>query len=199
MLKKTGERQVASTFGGIRPDHLGRYRHVASVLPPDCRVLDFGCGVGYGSSILASAGHSVVAIDKDKDAIAHALKYFNHPHVEYHASQSTKFDESFDVTVLFEVIEHVHNPLDVLKMLRDSTERLFISTPNELGMPFIPAKFPFHVRHYTKDELYELLAKAKFHVDEIFCQYSKHSEKIYKFIDRNVGKGEPLFLIMDCS
>jgi hypothetical protein len=50
---KHGERQVSPTIDGIRKDHVERYQFVAKRLAKGSRVVDFSCGVGYGSRILA--------------------------------------------------------------------------------------------------------------------------------------------------
>ena len=55
-----GERQVAPTLDGFREDHLARYHFAAQRLAGK-KVVDAGCGVGYGSFILAEAGCNVLA------------------------------------------------------------------------------------------------------------------------------------------
>ena len=44
---------------------------VRAVLPPNCSVLDLGCGVGRIANPLAAAGHAVVAVDDSADMLAH--------------------------------------------------------------------------------------------------------------------------------
>ena len=73
---KEGERQVAPTLDGIRRDHVARYEFAARVLPTPSRVIDFACGVGYGTRILGDAGHQALGFDVDKEAIAYARKHY---------------------------------------------------------------------------------------------------------------------------
>src|SRR3954467_14298237 len=76
MTMKHGERQVAPTLEGIRADHVARYQFAAQLLKKPTRVIDFACGVGYGSKILADAGHFVYGYDRDPEAIAYAREHY---------------------------------------------------------------------------------------------------------------------------
>ncbi|MBU3590210.1 bifunctional 2-polyprenyl-6-hydroxyphenol methylase/3-demethylubiquinol 3-O-methyltransferase UbiG [Polynucleobacter sp. 80A-SIGWE] len=44
-------------------------RRFASVIPPEGVVLDLACGAGRHSALLASLGHTVVAVDRDISAL----------------------------------------------------------------------------------------------------------------------------------
>jgi protein-L-isoaspartate O-methyltransferase len=61
----SGERQVAATVEGIRRDHVARYEWAARQIN-SAVVFDFGCGVGYGSAILAARANRVIAIDRSE-------------------------------------------------------------------------------------------------------------------------------------
>src|SRR5206468_8213921 len=71
-LQLTGER----TTPGIPAEnywfrrHEAAYRFASSRLAG--RVLDVGCGEGYGASMLAASGHSVVAVELDPATASHA-------------------------------------------------------------------------------------------------------------------------------
>ena len=78
-LKASGERQVANTMSGISEDHVRRYAWVVERLEPDTTVLDAGCGVGYGSCMLAERAAKVVAVDLASEAIQYAQRFWSHP------------------------------------------------------------------------------------------------------------------------
>jgi 2-polyprenyl-3-methyl-5-hydroxy-6-metoxy-1,4-benzoquinol methylase len=62
-------------------EHVARYLF-ASQLTKGKHVLDVGCGVGYGSQLLAELGAaSVYAFDISEDAIRHAQIYYSHPNL----------------------------------------------------------------------------------------------------------------------
>ena len=73
---KDGERQVSPTLDGIRRDHVARYDWAAKQLPAGSRIADFACGVGYGTRVLADAGHLVTGFDIDDEALAYAGKNY---------------------------------------------------------------------------------------------------------------------------
>ena len=63
--------------------HLPRYMWAAKHAPGK-RVLDAGCGAGYGAQLLALEGAAqVVGVDLDKQAIIEAEKTFPHPQLQY--------------------------------------------------------------------------------------------------------------------
>ena len=71
MVESTGERLVPDLQRGelIYAEHLARY-FLASQLAAGRRVLDAGCGEGYGTAILAAAGAaSVVGVDVDEPTL----------------------------------------------------------------------------------------------------------------------------------
>jgi SAM-dependent methyltransferase len=95
-----------SVFPGRSPDdemvsHKTRYEF-ASRFVEGKRVLDVGCGSGYGAQMLLDAGaKKVVGIDIDKEALTFAKKYFN-ADFKYMNMEKLRFkDKSFDMAVGF--------------------------------------------------------------------------------------------------
>src|SRR5258708_7002533 len=118
MLKFTGERIVPEAdnceplfAGKMYQEHLARYLF-ASQICLGKRVLDVGCGVGYGAHLLARRGATqVTAFDISEDAVQHALKFYAHPRIEYLVTSAEDFSMSgpFDVVTCFELIEHLNH------------------------------------------------------------------------------------------
>src|SRR6202158_4675765 len=67
----TGERFVPGCAGEIAYEHWHRYAF-ARRFAAGKRVLDAACGEGYGSALLGAVAESVVGVDIDASAIAHA-------------------------------------------------------------------------------------------------------------------------------
>lgn len=120
----------------IDSEHRARY-HWASRAVAGREVLDVACGVGYGIEILAKAGaKAVTGVDLDPAAVAEAKERFGeHAEalVEGDLRELPLADDSFDVIVCFETIEHVEEPERALAELRrvlraDGT--LIVSSPN---------------------------------------------------------------------
>lgn len=161
MTLNSGERQVAPTLNGIRADHRARYEWAASVLKPGSFVIDVGCGIGYGSWILADAGLKVYAIDVDRETIAYASEHYAHPNIQFVACDIAGLNlPAADAAVCFEMIEHVADPLPMLRQLRNAVPTLLASVPNEELFPF--DGYAFHHRHYTREEFERLLRDAGF-------------------------------------
>ena len=70
------ERYVPGTWSKISEyEHLPRYVF-ARQFAHDAKVLDFGCGTGYGAALLAETANSVLGLDIDPAA----LEWARHTH-----------------------------------------------------------------------------------------------------------------------
>lgn len=178
MPLQSGERQVAPNLSGIRRDHTARYEWAARVLPANSRVIDIACGVGYGAYILAQAGHTVYAVDNDAEALAYAGQHYAHPNVTRAQGDANELSipagMAFDAAVSFETIEHLQNPLPLLRKLRAHAPHLLASVPNEDHFPY--KNYKFHFRHYTRAEFEALLRAAGYTVQQVLGQDGPESE-----------------------
>jgi SAM-dependent methyltransferase len=102
------------------------------------RVLDVGCGEGYGSALLAEHAEEVIGVDYSPAAVRHASAAYARPNLRFEVQDATALDPSlgqFDAATCFEVIEHVEDQDAVLegvgRLLRP-TGVLILSTPNRL-------------------------------------------------------------------
>ncbi len=115
------------------------------------RILDLGCGTGYGTGELAEALPQTFAVDRispDSDA-RHPAAHF----VRADAGHLPLRSESFDMVVSFQVIEHLEDPtvyLDAMSRLVRPGGTVLITTPNILTSDRVN---PFHIHEYESDEL----------------------------------------------
>lgn len=180
MALHSGERQVTTEINEIRADHVARYEFVAGLLEPGDTVIDFACGIGYGSQIMSSVAQAVRGYDIDRETVEYAIQHYS--------NGATRFDvrngeapgdlPESDWGVSFETIEHIQDPRPLLLALRQSCQRLVASVPNESVMPWQRADgstTAFHFRHYTKAEFGELLASCGWAVDEWHGQLGPES------------------------
>lgn len=108
---------------GIRLGHESRYEWFAEKWPvTGKRVVDFGCGSGYGSRMLADQASLVVGVDVSETAIEYAVTtYGDCSNVVFAAAdlcRPLRDDRlqpgSFDLGISSEVLEHVDDPFAFL-------------------------------------------------------------------------------------
>jgi hypothetical protein len=181
MAMKDGERQVATTISGIRRDHVARYEFVANALQSGARVIDFACGVGYGTNILGVAGMKAHGMDVDADAIEYAKQHYARHNATFGICNGNDPGDlgAYDAAVCFETIEHIEDPRPLLKALCLAAPVLFCSVPNEDVAPWEMAPgitTAFHFRHYTKHEFALLLRECGWGVTAWYGQEGAESE-----------------------
>jgi hypothetical protein len=76
-----------------------------------------------------------------------------------------------DVSVVFELIEHVRCPEVILSSIKSPV--LFASVPDQYGNPWSERKFPFHLRHYTMEQFEQLLRDTGWEPVERMMQLDK--------------------------
>jgi 2-polyprenyl-3-methyl-5-hydroxy-6-metoxy-1,4-benzoquinol methylase len=123
------------------------------------RILDAGCGEGYGADLLQRAGAArVVGLDYEPTALRHLAKVY--PQVDLvqgNLVQTGFAGDSFDLVVSLQTIEHLwEQPRFVAECARILAPggTLVLSTPNRLTFP---TGNWYHTRELTAAEFVELL------------------------------------------
>lgn len=175
-LDFTGERIVpGKTAEALFREHEERYVFAGQYVPGK-DVLDVACGTGIGTSFLRGAGaRRVWGLDIAPDAISYAK--VRYPECEFALSDATNLcldDESVDVVISFETVEHVDNQIGFLMECRRVLKLggvLICSTPN-LEISRWSASNPFHTREFAPKEFLDLV-KSAFPSAELFAQKSR--------------------------
>jgi SAM-dependent methyltransferase len=150
----------------LEAEHLARYRWAAALVEGK-RVLDAGCGTGYGAELLARAGAGeVVGVDLDEEVIE-AAKKAAAAAATYATADLRELPAElgdFDVVVCFEVLEHLDEPenaLDRLVVALRPDGVLVVSSPNR---DVYPPGNPYHKHEFRPDELAKALEARFTHV-----------------------------------
>jgi SAM-dependent methyltransferase len=157
----TGERVIPGRVDvDLLNEHLARYAFAAR-LARGKRVLDAGCGAGYGSAELAQAALSVVGVDRAPEAVDFARTNYRFPNLRFERASCAALphpDGAFDLVVAFEVIEHLEDWRGFLEEARRvlaPTGQFMVSTPNRLYYAESRGPGganPFHVHEFAFEE-----------------------------------------------
>ena len=150
----------------IEVEHVSRYQWAAQAAK-DRLVLDAGCGTAYGSRLLADGGaREVVGVDIAR-AVLETVAAAMPDSVRLQTGDLRQLDfedDTFELVVCFEVIEHVEDPfavLDELVRVLAPGGLLLVSSPNR---DVYPPGNPHHLHEFVPAELEAELAARLPHV-----------------------------------
>lgn len=135
------------------------------------RVLEVGCGDGYGCAYLATVAREVIGIDSEEDTIFKAQNKYKLPNLSFRSVDATKLqfgDNSFDIVSSFQVIEHIPEDkllqyLQEIKRVLKDNGKFYLSTLNlehTIKSPLTYKKNLAHRKEFTLTELKNLLLKV---------------------------------------
>ena len=109
-------------FGQIRLEHFHRYYFVINQINlGDKIVLDLASGEGYGSDLLANYAKQIFGVDIDVETITHAKSKYIRNNLTFLIGEASHIplpDNSIDVFVSFETIEHHDKHIEMLNEVK---------------------------------------------------------------------------------
>jgi SAM-dependent methyltransferase len=168
VIEFTGERVIPGQVDSdLWAEHVSRYAFAAR-FASGARVLDLGCGAGYGTAELAGRARSAMGIDLAPEAIEHARSAYPLAGLSFVPASVTAVpfrDGSFDLITAFEVIEHLDNWRALLsegRRLLHPHGVFLVSTPNKeyyTDSRGASGPNPFHTHEFEFDEFRGVLAE----------------------------------------
>ena len=161
-------------------------------------VLDAGCGFGQYSYFIAKKfrNSNVIGVDINEERIKESEKFAQEEGIEnlkfdIADLENLNYEESFDLILAVDVLEHIENDVKVLKNFYRALKKdglLIISTPSSLGGSDVhsdeDASFiEEHIRHgYSQDEIKSKLEEAGFEDITFKYTYGKFGSLSWKLM-----------------
>lgn len=158
---------------------------MAKPIVPGDAVLDVGCNSGYIVKFLPP-NCSAFGVDVSPELVAKAKLLLKGAQVAP-AEALPHADKSMDVVLLGEILEHVHDPVAVLREASRVARRIVSgSTPHEAGKwgpkgTKKPDTHRFHVRCFTRETLEATLREAGIHGIRIDTVSRERVPQMYVF------------------
>jgi SAM-dependent methyltransferase len=198
----TGERVIPGQVNDdLWAEHVARYAF-ASRFAAGRRVLDAGCGTGYGVLNLARNAAWVAGADLAADAVDYAAIHSTGGNVYYLQASAAALPfraGSFDLITAFEVIEHLPGWRDLLHEARRviAPDGLFlVSTPNRLYYAEsrrLDGPNPYHVHEF---EFAEFQAALHEHFSNVTILFQNRVEA---FAFHGCTQDQPAAVQLDAS
>jgi len=162
-LRDTGERMIPKFSIGrtVYGEHIVRYESVLSIVK-NKTVLDVASGSGYGTKLLASQAKHVIGVDVSEEAVEYSKANYSAKNVTFKRGDGANIpieDNSVDVVVSFETIEHIDDYVTFMKEIKRVLKKggtFILSTPNDIEYS---VENHFHIHEFQKKELQELVKK----------------------------------------
>ena len=175
--------------------HLAAY-HLVGPLVAGKKILEAGCGEGYGAALMAEHAASVVGVDYDETAIEMARARYS-DRVDFRRIDLLELAKNspgeFDAVTNFQVLEHLDDPGPFLEAAAACLKPggvLILTTPNRLASV---SENPYHVHEYVGDELATTLKRF---FDRVDVQGIVGTDRVYAF-ERARGEQAQKILRLD--
>lgn len=151
------------------------------------KVLDLGCGEGYGAFYLADKAGRIIGVDIDKDIVKHAKEKYRKDNLAFEVMDPKRLDfpdKTFDAVISLHVIEHVppnkiQEHLQEVKRVLKGKGIYIVATPNRKPR-LKPGQESFNLYHLHEYDWQELGGLLKGCFNKVKMYGIEASEKAFK-------------------
>ena len=178
-----------------KKNHNEAWSKIFNFVKPNSRILDVGCSSGrLGSELIKEKNAYVVGIDIDKEDIEIAKKNLNEAYIFDLEHDDFKSLGKFDTVIFADVIEHLINPVSVLKKIKNNilpNGQLIFSVPNMANgivrLELLAGRFEYkqwglldrtHLHYYDLPELEKVLGSSGYAITKLDCKIKDIPEKL---------------------
>jgi SAM-dependent methyltransferase len=179
------------------PSYLVKRQVILEYLPKcrGTRILEVGCGCGDLLRVLEGRGYQGLGIDISEEALAVAASGLSGRTLRVTRGTPEELNETYDVVIASEVMEHYQDDLSFLMQLRDCLGdggHLLLTVPAHMKDWGPNDDSCGHVRRYERDELRKMLDTAGFSEIVIYSYgvpIYNFMKPIYDFAIRSEASG----------
>jgi len=149
-----------------------KFNLIKKYLPQRGKILDVGCGAGFFLKLMAKMGYESYGVEISEYASSYAQKLLGLDVFRGHLIEAGFPDNFFDLITMWDVLEHLPNPLDVLtecrRIMRDgavlvvetlNVDSVLVKILRRSWPLFAP---PYHIIYYNTCTLTTLLERCGF-------------------------------------
>lgn len=164
-------------------------------------VLDVGCGTGFGTLLLADKAEYAVGIDIKDKLIQYGMQKYQAGGLSFEVMDANKLEfqnESFDVVVINELLEHLsdHRPClnEILRVLRPGG--MLISATVNRKHTFGTADNPLNRNHFREFDAEGFTKEIGNYFEDIKLLGQGCGEDFHDFVQNKSARGIERFLMM---
>lgn len=138
------------------------------------KIMDFGCGTGHFLNKMRKEHWEVMGIEPNEQARNYCL--MNGLPVN-EGINSLALDSKYDTITLWHVLEHLHQPVEILQTLKNklaTNGMMYVAVPNEKSFDAEHYKecwaaydVPRHLSHYNQQSFQKLIKTSKLKIHKV--------------------------------
>ena len=117
----------------MMPDNTRRAELVSKIITKRSRILEIGSGHGFFLDIMKKNGYDITGSEISKEKRKYSKKVTKVPVLDININEKIPITKSFDIVVLFHVLEHITDPVILLKNIKKLLKpkgKVLVEVPN---------------------------------------------------------------------